>query len=202
MSDWWARLQAEGDPPVADEHGTRDHPVGQVVASGLPGIVEHEDVARLDVVLEVAQDRPDRESTAPGVDRDPVRLGDEPSVRPAHEAGEVVGLAEYRATRGAHHHLAHLPGDVVQAVLGEGELYGVEGHGLRLAGRSVFDLMIGVQIDEELRRVFMCLIQPVTAWWNRVVNPPWAANHSNVFLPAQADVRPRLAKPGGSRTTV
>ena len=85
--------------------------------------------------FEVAQDRPDRKTAAPGVDRDPVGLGDQPAVRPAHEAGEVVGLAEDGAARGAYHHLAHLPGDVVQAVLGEGELYGVEGHGV------VFDVI-------------------------------------------------------------
>ena len=73
-------VAGEGDPPVIDEHGTRDHPVGQVVAAGLPRVVEHEDIAGLDVVLEVAQHRAHREAAAAGVDRDPVRLGDQPSV--------------------------------------------------------------------------------------------------------------------------
>ena len=120
-------VAAERDAPAVDEHRARDDPVGQVVAAGLPGVVQHEDVAGLDVVFEVAQHRAHREAAPAGVDRDPVRLRDQPAVRPAHEAGEVVGLAEDGAARGAHHHLAHLPGDVVQAVLGEGELDGVEG---------------------------------------------------------------------------
>ena len=47
-------VAAEGDAPVADEHRARDDPVGQVVAAGLPGVVQHEDVAGLDVVFEVA----------------------------------------------------------------------------------------------------------------------------------------------------
>ena len=46
-----------------------------------------------------------------------------------------MGLAEDGASRGAHHHVAHLPGDVVQAVLGEGELYGVEGQWFRVSLR-------------------------------------------------------------------
>ena len=125
-------VAGEGDQSLIGEDGACDHPVGQVVAAGQPRVVEHEDIAGLDVVFEVAQHRAHREAAAAGVDRDPVRLGDQPAVRPAHEAGEVVGLAEDGAARGAHHHVAHLPGDVVQAVLGKRELYGIEGHGMRL----------------------------------------------------------------------
>ena len=120
-------VAGEGDPPAIDEDGAGDHPVRQVVAAGLPRIVEHEDVAGLDVAFEVAQHRAHREAAAAGVDGDPVRLRDQPAVRSAYEAGEVVGLAEDGAARGAHHHVAHLPGDVVQAVLGERELDRVEG---------------------------------------------------------------------------
>ena len=137
MSDWVRPVAGERDSPVLDEHRARDDPVRQVVAPCQPRVVEHEHVAGLDVVLEVAQHRAHRESAAAGVDRDAIGLGDQPAVRPAHEAGEVVGLTEDGAARGAHHHVAHLPGDVVQAVLGERELYGVEGHGV------VFDVTAG-----------------------------------------------------------
>ena len=141
-------VAAERDTPTADEHRARDDPVGQVVAAGLPGVVEHEDVAGLDVVGEVAQHRAHREAAPAGVDRDPVRLRDQPAVRSAHEAGEVVGLAEDGASRGAHHHLAHLPGDVVQAVLGEGELDGVEGCHVRgrHSGGAVCQLGLALQV--------------------------------------------------------
>ena len=132
-------VAGEPDEPAAGEDRPGDHPVRQVVATGLPRVVEEIDVAFLHRVAEIAQDRAHPEPAAPGMDRDAVGLAHDLAVRPGDEAGEIVRLAEDRAAGGADHHPAHLVRDVVEAVLGQRQNDGVEvrlGHGRASRGAS------------------------------------------------------------------
>src|SRR5690606_16602496 len=86
-------------------------------------------VAILDAAGEGLEDRAHGEAAAACVDRDAVGLAHQRAVGAGDEAGEVVALVEDRAARGARHHPAHLPGDVVEPLLRQRKLDRIErGH--------------------------------------------------------------------------
>ena len=133
MSDWCARLQGEGDALAVMKDRPRDDPVRQVVASGDIGVIQQKHVLVLDGVAEGFDQGSQRQTAAARVDGDAIGLTDENAVRVAQKTREIVTLAEDRAACRACHDPAHLPGDVIQAVLYESQPNGVGGrhHGSR-----------------------------------------------------------------------
>jgi len=115
-------VAGEGDERLVREHRTRDHPVGQVIASGHIWIVQQEGVSPRHLSGEGGNESAHGEAAATRMDRDAVGLRYQRAGRVGDETGEVVRLVEDRAARGPHHHEAHLPGDVVQPVLQQSEL--------------------------------------------------------------------------------
>jgi hypothetical protein len=97
-----------------------------MVAAGFPRVVQQIDIALGQLIAEIAQDGADAEPAAAGMDRDAVGLADDLAGRACDEAGKVMRLAEDRTARRAHHHPAHLVGDMIEAVLRQREDDGIE----------------------------------------------------------------------------
>ena len=110
-------VAGEGDERAIDDHRPGDDPIGQMVAAGNVRIAQDEDVSFGDVAAEHFQQRSDRKASSARVDGNAIGLRYERAICIGDEAGEVVGLVEDRAARGAHHHPAHLAGDMIEAVL-------------------------------------------------------------------------------------
>ncbi len=108
--------------------GPADHPIRQVVAARHIRVGENEHIAGLHAPAKAAEQRPHRKSAPTGVDRDAVGVGYQGAIGRGNVATEVVRLAEDRATRGAGHHPAHVPADLIQAILHQGQDNGVEGN--------------------------------------------------------------------------
>ena len=122
-------VTGEADHFAANKYRARDHPVGQMVATRFPRVVQQVNIAFGQFVTEITQDGADAEPAAAGMDRNPVGLADDFACRPRDETGKIMRLAEDRATRSAYHHPAHLVGDVIEAVLGQCQDNRVEGFG-------------------------------------------------------------------------
>ena len=111
------------------EDGPDDGYVRQVAAAEI-GVVEGEEVARRDVVAEVVAHRRARDGQGAYVHGDALALRDELAVGVQNGGREVAAGVEDLGHGGAQHHLHHLHGDGLQAILHHGE-----GNGIGRTGR-------------------------------------------------------------------
>jgi hypothetical protein len=112
----------EPDEEILREDRADHRPVGQMIAAGIVGIVEDEDVTVMDVAGKILEQPAQTETAGAGVDRDAIRLAHDVAVGVADEAGEVVTLTEDRAARRARHHPAHGARHVIDLLLSERQL--------------------------------------------------------------------------------
>ena len=115
---------------VAIEHRHEGREVGQMAATEI-GIVEQEDVARLDV-LEALLDRQRRPWQRADMDRQMVGLRDQPRACVANRQRKVAAGIEDLGIGGAKHCLAHLFHDRTEPMLDDGPCDGIDlgGHAL------------------------------------------------------------------------
>ena len=116
----------EEDQPLAREHRIDERHVVQVRAAAV-GIVEHDHVARLEVVAEVLHGVLDRPGKRHHVRADVLGLGDHLRRGIEEAAGEVLGLVDRDRAGGAEHGRAHLAHDRDQALGQHLERDGIEG---------------------------------------------------------------------------
>ena len=118
-------------PLAAVEHRHERGEIGQMAAAMI-GIVEQDDVARLDV-LEPLLDRERRPWQRADMDRNVIGLRDQPAARVADRQREIAAGIEDLRIGGAKHGFAHFLHDRAQAMLDDGAGDGIDrgGHSCR-----------------------------------------------------------------------
>ena len=119
-------VEGPEEEPAVREDGQARGEVRQV-APPVVGVVQHEHVARVDVVPEGVEGRDRGGGHRPHVDRDVLRLGDQLALRVGDRGREVAARVQDLGERGAEHRLSHLVHDADEAVLDHG-------HGDRIGG--------------------------------------------------------------------
>ena len=112
-------VEGPEEEPAVREDGKARGEVRQV-APPVVGIVQQEDVARVDVVPEGLEGREGGRGHRPHVDRDVLRLGDQLALRVGDRGREVAARVQDLGERGAKHRLSHLVHDADEAVLDHG----------------------------------------------------------------------------------
>ena len=110
----------EGQPPV-DEHRREHRHIRQVAAAARIGIVDDEQVAFMHILAEAGRNRLRRPRHRAHMDRDMLRLRNQPAVAIADGGGEVARRVENLRIGGAQHRLAHLLDDGRQPVADHGD---------------------------------------------------------------------------------
>ena len=111
-------------PPLAGEYRHEDGEIGQMAAAVI-GIVEQDDVARLDV-LEPFLDRDRRPGQCTDVNRQMVGLCDQACIGVADRQRKIAAGIEDLRIGGAKHRLAHLFHDRTEPVLDDGTRDGID----------------------------------------------------------------------------